>query len=43
MPQLVASKQRFDGLIPHQDVYPLKAERTATFMTLEDALKDDFK
>ncbi|MBD1229090.1 hypothetical protein [Xenorhabdus griffiniae] len=42
-PKLIASKEKFDKLIHHQDAAPLSAKRNTTFMALENKLHDVFE
>ncbi|WP_274715683.1 hypothetical protein [Xenorhabdus bovienii] len=41
--KLIASKEKFDELIHHQDASPLSAKRNTTFMALENKLHDVFE
>ncbi|MEY0000401.1 lipase family protein [Providencia vermicola] len=42
-PKRLASKQRFETLIHHQDAYKLNAERNTTFIALENKLTQSVK
>ncbi|MEI9748312.1 lipase family protein [Moellerella wisconsensis] len=41
-PLQVTSRQRFDGLVHHDDAYKLNAQRNITFMALESKLHENF-
>ncbi|WP_353938166.1 hypothetical protein [Moellerella wisconsensis] len=41
-PLQVTSRQRFDGLVHHDDAYKLNVQRNITFMALESKLHENF-